>query len=62
MNLKKQEIGMDHKLKELEKYASEFNIPIMMKDGITFMLEYIKTRKETLGCIALICPRTCCIF
>lgn len=33
---------MDHKLKELEKYASEFNIPIMMKDGITFMLEYIK--------------------
>jgi len=33
---------MDHKIEELEKYAIEFNIPIMMKDGIEFMLEYIK--------------------
>jgi len=33
---------MDHKIEELEKYALEFNIPIMMKDGIEFMLDYIK--------------------
>lgn len=33
---------MDHKIEELEKYAIEFNIPIMMKDGISFMLDYIK--------------------
>lgn len=26
----------------LEEYAKEFNIPIMMKDGIEFMLDYIK--------------------
>ena len=29
-------------LEELEKYAKEYNIPIMQKEGIDFMLEYIK--------------------
>ena len=29
---------------ELEKYAKENNIPIMQKDGIDFMCEYIKNR------------------
>lgn len=33
---------MDHKIEELEKYAIEFNIPIMMRDGLSFMLDYIK--------------------
>lgn len=27
---------------DIEKYAEEYNIPIMMKDGIEFMLKYIK--------------------
>ena len=27
---------------DLEKYAKENNIPIMQKDGIDFMCEYIK--------------------
>ena len=29
-------------LEELEVYAKEYNIPIMQKEGIDFMLEYIK--------------------
>ena len=29
-------------LEELEKYAKEFNIPIMQKDGIEFLTKYIK--------------------
>lgn len=29
-------------LEELEIYAKEYNIPIMQKEGIDFMLEYIK--------------------
>lgn len=33
---------MDHKIEDLERYAEEHHIPIMMKDGITFMLDYIK--------------------
>lgn len=33
---------MDLRLQELEEYAKEFHIPIMMKDGISFMLSYIK--------------------
>ena len=27
---------------ELEEYAKENNIPIMMKDGIEFLLKYIR--------------------
>lgn len=30
------------RLKEIEKYAKEFNIPIMQKDGIEFLTNYIK--------------------
>ena len=30
------------RLEELEKYAKEFNIPIMQKDGIEFLTNYIK--------------------
>ncbi len=33
---------MDLKIEELEMYARENHIPIMLKDGITFMLTYIK--------------------
>lgn len=33
---------MDHKLKEMEAYASIHHIPIMERDGITFLLNYIK--------------------
>lgn len=33
---------MDLKIEELEMYAKENHIPIMLKDGITFMLTYIK--------------------
>lgn len=30
------------RIRELEKYASEHNVPIMMKDGIEFLCDYIK--------------------
>lgn len=33
---------MDLRIQELEAYAREYHIPIMMKDGISFMLSYIK--------------------
>ena len=40
-----QEIGfgnMEEKIKELEEYAINNNIPIMQKDGIEFLINYIK--------------------
>lgn len=33
---------MDHNIKIMEEYAKEFNIPIMLPDGIEFLLKYIK--------------------
>lgn len=33
---------MDHNIKIIEEYAKEFNIPIMLPDGIEFLLKYIK--------------------
>lgn len=33
---------MEEKIKEMEEYASINNIPIMQKDGIEFLLKYIK--------------------
>lgn len=33
---------MDHNIKEMEDYASKYNIPIMEHDGIEFLLGYIK--------------------
>lgn len=33
---------MDHNILKLKEYAKEFNIPIMMDDGIEYMLSYIK--------------------
>lgn len=40
-----QEIGfgdMEEKIKEIEEYAINNNIPIMQKEGIEFLLKYIK--------------------
>lgn len=36
------EIGMVPSIQELEEYALQNHIPIMMQDGITFMLSYIE--------------------
>lgn len=33
---------MDHNIKLMEDYAKQYNIPIMLPDGIEFLLEYIK--------------------
>lgn len=33
---------MDHRIKEMEEYASKYNIPIMEHDGIEFLINYIK--------------------
>lgn len=33
---------MDHRIKLLEEYAKDNNIPIMMSDGIEFLLNYIR--------------------
>ena len=35
-------VDMDNIIKEMEKYAEENNVPIMTKDGIEFLLKYIK--------------------
>ena len=35
------------RLEELEKYAKENSIPIMQKDGIEFLIEYIKDNANT---------------
>ena len=32
-------------IEEIEKYAKENNIPIMQKDGIKFLEDYIKENK-----------------
>ena len=32
---------MDHNIKLMEDYAKKFNIPIMLPDGIEFLLQYI---------------------
>ena len=43
--LKMKEIGfgnMQEKIKKMEEYATLNNIPIMQKDGIEFLLDYIK--------------------
>ena len=34
---------MNNKIREIEDYAIKNNIPIMQKDGIEFLLDYIKT-------------------
>lgn len=34
-------------IEEMEQYASQYNVPIMMKDGISFMLDYIKEHNIT---------------
>lgn len=36
---------MEEKLSEIEEYAKEKRIPIMMKDGIEFLCNYIKEHK-----------------
>lgn len=33
---------MNNYIKEIEKYASDFNIPIMLPDGIDYLCKYIK--------------------
>ena len=33
---------MDHKIKEIEEYALINNVPIMQKDGIEFLIDYIE--------------------
>ncbi|MBQ7140374.1 MAG: O-methyltransferase [Bacilli bacterium] len=33
---------MDRMVEQLEKYAIEFNIPIIQKDGLNFIIDYIK--------------------
>jgi len=33
---------MDHKIKEIEEYARKNNVPIMERDGIEFLINYIK--------------------
>ena len=43
-----QEIGygnMEEEIKKIEEYAIKNNIPIMQKDGIEFLLKYIKENK-----------------
>ena len=35
---------VDNKIKELEEYAKINNIPIMQRDGIEFILEFIKEK------------------
>ena len=35
---------MEEKLSEIEEYAKENNVPIMMKDGIEFLTNYIKEK------------------
>ena len=32
-------------IRRLEEYAKENNVPIMMKDGIEFLTQYIKENK-----------------
>ena len=34
-------------IEEMEQYASQYNVPIMMKDGIEFMLAYIREHNIT---------------
>ncbi len=34
-------------IKEMEHYAKEYNVPIMLEDGIEFLTEYIKNNKVT---------------
>lgn len=34
---------MDHRIEEMEEYATLHHVPIMEHDGITFLLDYIKT-------------------
>ena len=34
-------------LDELEKYAKENNVPIIQKDGLNFLIEYIKENNIT---------------
>lgn len=41
-NLKKMEIGMDLNIKKIEEYAKINNVPIMLPDGIEFLINYIK--------------------
>jgi len=33
------------RIEEIEKYAEDYNIPIMLKDGIDFLTQYIKDNK-----------------
>lgn len=33
------------RVEDMEKYAHEFHVPIMLKDGITFLTDYIKKNK-----------------
>lgn len=33
---------MDHKIEKIEEYARENNVPIMERDGIEFLIDYIK--------------------
>ena len=35
---------MDKELKQMEKYASDYNIPIMQKSGINFLTKYINEK------------------
>ena len=36
---------MVEELKRIEEYAEDNNVPIMTKEGITFLTEYIKKHK-----------------
>ena len=38
---------MVHLLEEMEAYANENHIPIMLPDGIDFLTDYIKNNKVT---------------
>lgn len=42
-------------IEDLERYATEHNVPIMQKDGITFLTDYIKEHKNIKNILEIGC-------
>lgn len=42
-------------MEDLERYATEHNVPIMQKDGITFLTDYIKEHKNIKNILEIGC-------
>ena len=42
-------------IEDLERYATEHNVPIMQKDGITFLTDYIKEHKNIKNILKIGC-------